>query len=115
MHAHRHKTIIPTGVPVKDLLELWWVRNKKQRRQEFVPVKQAAARAGVSPRTIRDWIQQGSLSCLVVGNRHYVYLPTLKKYLQACSDTCACAAESNSASRPGSRPEPRTGTGGQKT
>jgi len=75
------------------LLERWWLLAEENRRTEFADVIHAAAIAGVAPRTLLDWINQGLVASLPIGRKHRVYLPSLKAFLAQRADAWVSGEE----------------------
>jgi len=68
------------------LLEKWIVPDK--RKQLFVDTAAAAQIAGVSRRTVQDWINSGKLTSLRIGKKYQVLLDSLLKYLGSQDIIC---------------------------
>ncbi len=65
----------------RELLDGWFSMSTKERRQWYAGTARAAEIAGVSRRTLLDWIHAGKVASLRIGKKHHVYLMSLKTHL----------------------------------
>jgi excisionase family DNA binding protein len=49
---------------------------------QFMDTQQAADAVGVSRRTVRLWIDRGSIEAIRAGKRLWIYAPSLTRYLE---------------------------------
>jgi excisionase family DNA binding protein len=78
-----------------------WSRNFKDRIREkekvlrvtsedtgkpFLTTEEAAARLGIKPRTLRDWIDEGAIPRPLKYGRHYVRRPFRRTYIERLRD-----------------------------
>ncbi len=60
------------------LIELFLTANREDRRISFVGTGEAAERLGLSPRTVRFWVDSGLLEAIHIGKKLWIYLPSLR-------------------------------------
>jgi len=63
------------------LLERWLQLSKEEKSRQFADTASAAEVAGVSQRTIQNWIDSGSVAAIRVGKKFRVSLLSLKESL----------------------------------
>ena len=66
-----------------DLLGYYLSLAPLEREELFPPTAAAAARIGVSQRTIQSWIDAGLIQAVPIGKKFRVYLESLLNYLHA--------------------------------
>jgi hypothetical protein len=81
-HAPQFSAREISSKPDLDLLDLWFSMSPDERNQEFADTARAAEMAGVSRRTLLDWINAGHLLSLQIGKRHHVFLRSLKAHVR---------------------------------
>ena len=67
---------------MRTLLDIYWEMDVEERHRKFVDTAAAAARAGVSQRTIELWIACGYIQAIRIGYKYRVDLASLKAYLE---------------------------------
>jgi excisionase family DNA binding protein len=89
MRTHRVSPVAFTDVsnscrnPAERLLDRWLALPDKGRKEEFADTARAAEIAGVSPRTLRHWIDAGYVLSVRIGKTHRIHLKSLRDYLEA--------------------------------
>jgi excisionase family DNA binding protein len=83
----RSNSSFVTKDPERELLNRWLSMPTEKRKREFVGTARAAEIAGVSRRTILDWIQAGLIFSVRIGKKHQVRLKSLKTYLYVRSSS----------------------------
>lgn len=68
-----------------DLLAHYLSLTPSKREELFPPTGTAAARIGVSQRTIQAWIDAGLINAVPIGKKFHVYLESLLNYLRTCA------------------------------
>ncbi len=61
----------------------WVALTVRDREAQFANTARAAAVAGVSRRTVLDWISEGKIRFTRIGKKYQVYLPSLLLFLEA--------------------------------
>ncbi len=67
-----------------ELLDEWLSLSIAERTKLYADTALAAERAGVSRRTIQDWIAEGKVMALRVGKKYYVRLKSMESHLHDC-------------------------------
>jgi len=68
------------------LLKYWLSLSQEIRREEFADTRRAADIAGVSSRTMRNWIDAGFVCSLRIGKKHQISVNSLKRYMYFGTD-----------------------------
>jgi len=68
------------------LIELYLRLDPIQRRQAFLPTRDAAREIGVAQRTLQTWISEGKLAAVRVGGRYLVHAPSLESVVRHAID-----------------------------
>ena len=71
--------------PKLDLLDRWISMSPEKRSRTYVDTARAARIAGMSRRTILNWIHAGCIISLQIGKKHQILLRSLKTHI--CSAT----------------------------
>ena len=75
----RHaQAVSPDG---EQLLRFYLTANKRVRRAHFCTTEQAACLTGLSQRTMQSWADTGCVTCLRIGRRLLLYVPSLVAHL----------------------------------
>jgi excisionase family DNA binding protein len=64
------------------LWEIWISSSDSNRAELFIDSRAAAQMAGVTQRTIRLWIECGSISAIPIGKKLRIYAASLKQFLK---------------------------------
>jgi excisionase family DNA binding protein len=75
--------------PIGRLLSRWLSLSNESRSKEFADTSRAAEIAGVSKRTVRDWIAAGHIRSVRIGKKHEILRESLIAYLKARADAWA--------------------------
>jgi excisionase family DNA binding protein len=65
----------------EQLLKLWFTLPAIERNTQFIDSKTAAELSAVSQRTIRKWIECGSVCALHVGKKYRIHKNSLKEFI----------------------------------
>ncbi|MEP7342639.1 MAG: hypothetical protein ABI977_33230 [Acidobacteriota bacterium] len=65
------------------LLEIYTSLRPQEREEKFVGSDRAAEIAGVSRRTIANWISEEKIDSIFIANKHHVWLESLRAYLES--------------------------------
>jgi Helix-turn-helix domain len=80
----KHEAIgVPGGAKSaqENLLKYWLSLPQDIRREKFADTGRAAEIAGVSSRTMRDWINAGFVCSLRIGKKYQISMKSLEIYL----------------------------------
>lgn len=64
------------------LLKIYTSLSPKERVAKFAGSERAAEIAGVSQRTIANWINEGKIDAIFVASRHQIWLDSLHTHLE---------------------------------
>lgn len=70
------------GIDLDRLLTRFLDSSPENREEEFAGTWDAARTAGVAQRTMQAWIEAGKVQAVRIGRKWWVWLPSLRAYLQ---------------------------------
>ena len=65
------------------LLALWLSCSAIERDRQFADTQTAADMVGVSPRTIRFWIESGCIKAVKIAVKYHIYKESLESFVLA--------------------------------
>ena len=65
-----------------ELLDIYMSLRGKERDEKFITAEQAAEITGLTSRTIRKWINEGKIESLLFGDKHHIWMDSLRGHMQ---------------------------------
>jgi hypothetical protein len=76
----------PSITPTEELLERYLALAGENRDQAFLSTAGAAELTGKARRTIQFWVEIGVVEAVFIGNRCWISVDSLKRYLRGRAD-----------------------------